>query len=263
MAATTSWISRLPLARPAAMASRPASPSATLPGRTGPSTASAFIAATSTRPGRRVNTSHSVASNDGVMVDLLANRCGMTASQRQHRRGDRSGRRLRFREARLLRSGVLLLGDHDPAPEHADQGAVLLVALGLHADDATVGLGAGLALVQDGGLAVDGVAVEGRRDVAQGLDLEVGDGLAGHVRDGHAEQDRVDVVADHHVLLELRRRLGVVRVDVQRVVVHRQQAEEVVVVLGYGLARPVPVDRADLELLVVTAELHGPDITVR
>ena len=39
--------------------------------------------------------------------------------------------------------------------------------------------------------------------------------------------------------------------------VHREQAEEVVVVLGHRLAGPVPVRRADLELLVAAAELHG------
>ena len=35
--------------------------------------------------------------------------------------------------------------------------------------------------------------------------------------------------------------------------VHRDQAEEVVVCLGHGLGRPVLVDRADLELLEVAA----------
>ena len=38
--------------------------------------------------------------------------------------------------------------------------------------------------------------------------------LAGDVGDAHAEQDRVDVVADHDVLAELGRLLGVVRVEV-------------------------------------------------
>jgi len=47
-----------------------------------------------------------------------------------------------------------------------------------------------------------------------------------------------------------------VGVHVQRVVVHGQQAEQVVVVLGDRLARPVPVHRADLELLEITPELH-------
>jgi hypothetical protein len=42
----------------------------------------------------------------------------------------------------------------------------------------------------------------------------------------------------------------------QGVVVHREQAKEVVVVLGYRLAWPVFVDRVDLELLVVPPERH-------
>src|SRR2546429_607432 len=40
-------------------------------------------------------------------------------------------------------------------------------------------------------------------------------------------------------------------------VVHGQQAEQVIVVLGDGLARPVFVDRADLEFLVVPTEPHA------
>ena len=81
--------------------------------------------------------------------------------------------------------------------------------------------------------------------------------LPAHVGHRHAEQQRVDVVADDDVPAEVGRRLRVVGVQVQRVVVHRQQAEQVVVVLRDRLARPVLVDGADLELLVVAAELHG------
>jgi hypothetical protein len=44
---------------------------------------------------------------------------------------------------------------------------------------------------------------------------------------------------------------------VEGVVVHRQQAEQVVVVLGHRLARPVAIGRPDLELLIAAAELHG------
>jgi hypothetical protein len=44
---------------------------------------------------------------------------------------------------------------------------------------------------------------------------------------------------------------------VERVVVHRQQAEHVVVRLGDRLRRPGLVDRADLELLEVAAVLAG------
>ena len=68
----------------------------------------------------------------------------------------------------------------------------------------------------------------------------------------HAERERVDERPDDDVaaLLGLRR---VDVVDVQRVVVHRDQAEEVVVGLGHRLGGPVLVDGADLELLEVAA----------
>ena len=71
-------------------------------------------------------------------------------------------------------------------------------------------------------------------------------------RDAHAERQRVDERPDDDVaaLLGLRR---VDVVDVQRVVVHRDQAEEVVVGLGDRLGGPVLVDGADLELLEVAA----------
>ena len=48
--------------------------------------------------------------------------------------------------------------------------------------------------------------------------------------------------------------LGEPLVGVQRVVVHRDHAEQVVVVLGDRLAGPVLVDVADLEVLEVAAE---------
>jgi len=54
--------------------------------------------------------------------------------------------------------------------------------------------------------------------VPQRLNLQIRDGLARDVGHGHAEQQRVDVVADHDVALEVGGLLGVVRVEVQRVV---------------------------------------------
>ena len=109
-------------------------------------------------------------------------------------------------------------------------------------------------LVDHLGLGVDGVAVEGRGPVDERLDLEVGDGRPAHVGDAHAEDQRVDQVADHHVPALDRFVLGEPGVDVQGMVVHGDHAEEVVVGLGDGLARPVPVDVARLEVLEVAAE---------
>src|SRR5262249_36931648 len=76
-------------------------------------------------------------------------------------------------------------GHYDLAAEHAHQGAVLLVAAGLDLHHASVAPG-GEPLAQHGGLAVDRVAVERRRHVPQRGHLQVGDGLAGDVRHGHA-----------------------------------------------------------------------------
>ena len=88
----------------------------------------------------------------------------------------------------------------------------------------------------------------------QRLDLEVGDRQAAHVGHRHTEHEAVHEVAHHDVLAELRLRLAVPRVGVQRMVVHRDHAEEMVVGLGDGLAGPVLVDVADLEVLEVTTE---------
>ena len=96
--------------------------------------------------------------------------------------------------------------------------------------------------------------MERRLLVLERLDLEVGDRDAAHVGHRHAEHEAVHEVADHDVLAELRLRLGVPGVGVQRMVVHRDHAEQVVVGLGDGLARPVLVDVADLEVLEVATE---------
>ena len=88
--------------------------------------------------------------------------------------------------------------------------------------------------------------------MAELLGGEVGDRLAGDVADRHPERERVDERPDDHVLALL----GLPRVDVvdvQRVVVHGQQAEHVVIRLGDRLRWPVLVDVADLELLEVAA----------
>ena len=90
----------------------------------------------------------------------------------------------------------------------------------------------------------------------QRLDLEVGDARAADVGHAHAERERVDQVAHHHVLALHGLVLGEPRVRVQRVMVHRDHAEEMVVVLGDRLAGPVPVDVARDEVLEVTPE--GP-----
>src|SRR3954469_12144552 len=86
--------------------------------------------------------------------------------------------------------------------------------------------------------------------MAELLRGEVGDRLAADVGDAHAQREAVDERPDDDVapLLGL---LRVHVVEVQRVVVHGDQAEQVVVRLGDRLGRPVLVDVTELELLEV------------
>src|SRR3954465_15122135 len=93
---------------------------------------------------------------------------------------------VRHRPARLLPAPSFPVGalrHHHLPPEGAHDQAVLLIPARLDIHDAAVVLGLRRRLVQHLGLAVDGVAVEGRLDVLQRLDLEVRDRLAGDV--GH------------------------------------------------------------------------------
>src|SRR5437773_890039 len=119
----------------------------------------------------------------------------------------------RHRSAGLLATPgreIALFRHHDLAAEQANDSSILLVSLGLDVDHAPVVLRSRFPLIEHRCLAVDGVAVKGRRDVAQRLDFEVGDRLTRDVWYRHAEQNGVDEVADDHVFAELGGVLGVV-----------------------------------------------------
>ena len=141
--------------------------------------------------------------------------------------------------------------EHEPL-ELGHEHAVLVEDARVHLHGAAVGLGLRLLLLEHLGLAEERVAVEHRRRMLELFGGEVGDRLAADVAHRHAERQRVDERAHDDVAALLGGgRVDVV--DVQRVVVHGDQAEEVVVGLGDGLGRPVLVHVADLELLQVAA----------
>ena len=154
--------------------------------------------------------------------------------------------------ARRRASARRPLGHEHEALELRHEHAVLVEHPRVHLDRPAVGLGRDSRTSSTSDSANSVSPWKTGRRVAQLLRGEVGDRLAGDVGDAHAERERVDERADHDVAPLLGAR-GVHVVDVQRVVVHRDQAEQVVVGLGDGLGRPVPVDRADLELLEVAA----------
>ena len=85
------------------------------------------------------------------------------------------------------------------------------------------------------------------------LEAQVGDSFAGDVGHALSQRDVHHQVAHHHVLPELGA-LPKVLVDVERVVVHGQHAEENVIGLGDGAAGPVLVDITHFELFQITAK---------
>src|SRR6266850_7502013 len=140
--------------------------------------------------------------------------------------------------------------DERRALEGHEDDAVGLLAGGAHGDDAVVRPRLGFALGDDFRFGIDGVAGEDRGGEAHLVPAEVGDGLLAHVGDAHAGDDGERERGVDERPLEFG--AGAVhRVDVQRMLVHRQEREPDVVGLGERAARPVLVHVAELEVLVV------------
>src|SRR5258707_6691551 len=128
--------------------------------------------------------------------------------------------------------------------------AVGLLSGGAHGDDAMVRPRRRFALADHLGLGVDRVAGEDRRGEPYLVPAEIGDGLLAHVRDAHAGDDGERQARVHQRAAELGGR-AVRGIDVQRMLVHGEEREPGVVGLAERAARPVLVDVADLELLVI------------
>src|SRR5215475_7651102 len=152
--------------------------------------------------------------------------------------------------------GVVLLRHENLAGVGADLLAALVARGGLHGDDAAVAL-LRLAQLEDAALRVQGVADEGRLLVLEGVHLEVGDGPPGDVRHRHVDVHAVDERAQDHALLVLGVGLGVVRIGMERVLVHGQEGEPRAVGLGDGAPRPVLEDLAHRKLLEIASVAHG------
>ena len=100
---------------------------------------------------------------------------------------------------------------------------------------------------------MNGVAVECRKLVLKCFDFEIRNGGTAHIGDTHPQHQAVDEVADDNIASL--HRLGCKPiVGVQRVVVHCDHAEEVVVVFSDGLTRPVAEDVTRGEIFQASAE---------
>ena len=222
------------------------------------------------RPGLRTR-QRSSSNQTNVPRSQAVNRPGSRLPRRPARRPSTAGptrwtpayaifrfiRRSRQGRRGVARRAGLAAGHEDEPLELGHEDAVLVVYAGVDPHRPAIGLGLRLALLEHLGLHEQRVPVEDRRGVLELLGGEVGDRLARDVGHAHPQRQRVDQRPDDHVasLLGLR---GVDVVDVQRVVVHGDQAEEVVVGLGHRLGGPVLVDGPDLELLEVAAVRMRP-----
>src|SRR5215813_1560880 len=160
------------------------------------------------------------------------------------------------RQLSLAEGGMVALGHQDGAPEGEHALSALVNRPRLHLHDAPIAL-TRLTLVEDAGLGIEGIAVEGRMVVSDLLDLEVGDGAPRDIGHREADADGEDERAEDDALSMLGERLRVVGVAVQRVLVHGEQSEPGVVGLGDGAPGPVLDDLAHRELLVEPSVAHG------
>src|SRR3989441_766950 len=158
-------------------------------------------------------------------------------------------------ERPLAEGRVVLLGHERRTSEGHDALAALVLDARLHGDRPAVAA-LRLARVEHGRLGVERVADEHRRVVGDLLDLEVGDGASRHVRHGHPDPDREDERPQDQPLPMLGVLLGVVRVRVDRVLIHRQEGEPGAVRLADRSPRPVAGDLADRELLEIASVGH-------
>src|SRR5260221_1387699 len=151
---------------------------------------------------------------------------------------------------KLVVHGMAAHRDQAGTVEGHEHGPIRLFPGGAHGDDAVVRARCGGALGDHLGLGINRVAGEHRRREAHLVPAKVGHGLLADVGDAHAGDNGERQAGVDQRPLELGGG-AVGGVDVQRVLVHRQQREPGVVRLGQRAPRPVLVDLADLELLVV------------
>ena len=128
--------------------------------------------------------------------------------------------------------GTFLDKDISTERQHID--AMLVVGDGLYIDDAAVGLGLGLALVEHTGTHIDGVVDEHGIEVLDILVTEVGNGLAADIGHGDAYSQGEHQCAYHQDLTMLIV-AGIVDIGMHGMVIHGEETEEIVVALENGL----------------------------
>ena len=132
--------------------------------------------------------------------------------------------------------GTFLDKDISTERQHID--AMLVVSDGLYIDDAAVGLGLGLALVEHAGTHIDGVVDEHGVEVLDILVTEIGYGLTADIGHGDAYCQGEYQCAYHQNLTMLI--VGsIVDIGMHGMMVHGEETKEIIVALENGLRKRV------------------------
>src|SRR5258707_1834638 len=150
---------------------------------------------------------------------------------------------------------VLFRGHHHTAFEREYVFATLVVGDGFNCDDTTIRLTAGELFIQYLRFRVNRVAMKSRAEVLDVLKFQIGNGFSAYIGNAHAERDAENERAYDKTPLELSG-LGIVSIDMQRIMIHGEHAEKRVVVFGNSTAWPVLVDGTNFKFFETSAKLH-------
>ena len=94
---------------------------------------------------------------------------------------------------------------------------------------------------------MNGVAMKRRKFVLQSFYFKIGNRCTAYIGHAHAKHQRIDQVANDNVAT-LHTLLGKPIIRMQRMMIHRDHAKQMIVCFRDGLARPVSIYIADNEI---------------
>src|SRR3989442_1003685 len=98
--------------------------------------------------------------------------------------------------------------------------------------------------------------MKGGTKVPRILKFEIGNSFTAPISNGHTKGNTKNKRSRHQRLFEFRV-LGIVGIDVERIMVHGEHTEEHVVGLGDRTTRPMFIEGTDLELFKAATKLHS------
>src|ERR1700730_778210 len=132
---------------------------------------------------------------------------------------------------------------------------MLVIGNRFNCDDATIWLTTGEFFVKYFRFSVNRVTMKSRPQVPHILKLKVGNRFTADIRHTHTQRDTEDKRANYETLLELCI-LTVIRIDMQRIVIHGEHAEKCIIIFSNGTTGPVFIDISNFKLFKSSTKLH-------